>query len=93
MRQGLALHRQAVQERAGHLRPDLEWIDAVVGQGSLDPPLDAGRLGAARYGHGELAGLAALGEGHGEAEVGHDFGLMAMQIGQEVILNLPPPVA
>jgi hypothetical protein len=81
------------QERSGHLRPDLEWIDAVVGQESLDPPLDAGRLGVAGHGHGELAGPAVLDERYSEAEVGHGLGLMAVQVGQEVILNLPPPVA
>ena len=66
----------AGQERSGHLGPDLVRVDAVVGQEPLDPPLDAGRLGVAGYGHGELAGLAVLGEGHGEAEVGHGLGLV-----------------
>jgi hypothetical protein len=82
-----------VEDRSGQLGPDGLGIDPVVGQGPLDPPLDAGRSGVAGDRDGELAGPAVVGDGHGEAQVGQGLGLVAVKARQEFVSNLPPPVA
>jgi hypothetical protein len=84
---------KAVQDRAGQLRPGRVGIEPVVGQGSLDSPLDAGGAGRAGDGHRELTAVAVVDDGHGEAEVGQGLRLMAMQVRQQSPRNLPPPIA
>ena len=66
----------AGEDRPGQLRPGRLGVEAVVGQGPLEPPLGRRRGGVPRRHRGELTAVAVSGQGLGEAEVGQGLGLV-----------------
>ena len=66
----------AGEDRPGQLRPGRLGVEAVVGQGPLEPPLGRRRGGVPRRHRGELTAVAVSGQGHDEAEVGQGLGLV-----------------